>query len=94
MTTDVAGVEFCAVLKNVVALGVGFAAGQDLGSNTRAAVIRRGLRETMAFAKKFGENVSDDTFLESAGIADLMTTCFSGRGQRVAAAFVRGGGVR
>lgn len=92
MTSDVTGVEFCAVLKNVVALGVGFAVGQDLGSNTKAAIIRRGLKETMKFAKTFGENVSDDTFFESAGIADLMTTCFSGRGQRLAAAFVKEGG--
>jgi len=92
MTSDVTGVEFCAVLKNVVALGVGFAVGRELGSNTKAAIIRRGLKETMKFAKTFGENVSDDTFFESAGIADLMTTCFSGRGQRLAAAFVREGG--
>jgi glycerol-3-phosphate dehydrogenase (NAD+) len=92
MTMDVAGVELCAVLKNVVALGVGFAVGQDLGSNTKAAIIRRGLKEIIKFAKTFAENVDDDTFFESAGIADLMTTCFSGRGQRLAAAFVKNGG--
>ena len=92
MTDDVAGVEFCAVLKNVVALGVGFAVGQDLGSNTKAAIIRRGFKETIKFAKTFGENVNQDTFFESAGIAYLMTTCFSGRGQRLAAAFVKNNG--
>ena len=92
ITDDVTGVEFCAVLKNVVALGVGFAVGLDLGSNSKAAIIRRGLREIIQFAKTFGENVKDNTFFESAGIADLMTTCFSGRGQRLAAAFVKNGG--
>lgn len=89
MTRDVSGVEFCAVLKNVVALGVGYAEGLGLGSNTKAAIIRRGLREIVKFAKHFGEDVKDDTFFQSAGIADLMTTCFAGRGQRLAAAFVK-----
>ncbi len=92
MTRDVAGVELCAVLKNVVALGVGFAVGQDLGSNTKAAIIRRGLKETMKFAKTYAQNVKNDTFFESAGIADLMTTCFAGRGQRLSAAFVQNNG--
>ena len=89
MTDDVLGVEFCAVLKNVVALGVGYAGGLGLGSNTKAAIIRRGLKEVIKFAKTFGEDVKDETFFESAGIADLMTTCFAGRGQRLAAAFVK-----
>jgi len=89
LTRDRAGVEVCGALKNVVALAAGYAEGMNLGSNTKAAIVRRGLGEIIRFAKSNYDNVEDDTFLESSGVADLMTTCFAGRGRRLAAEFVR-----
>jgi NAD-dependent glycerol-3-phosphate dehydrogenase len=88
-TSDVVGVELSGALKNVVALAAGFVQGLNLGSNTTAAVVRVGFLEILRFAKTFFVQVHEDTFLESSGIADLMTTCFAGRGRRVAAAFIK-----
>ncbi|MCM8787524.1 MAG: NAD(P)-dependent glycerol-3-phosphate dehydrogenase [Candidatus Omnitrophica bacterium] len=72
---DVAGIETAGALKNIIAIACGISDGLGLGTNTKSALICRGLKEIIRFAKVFG--IKKDVFFGISGIGDLCTTCFS-----------------
>ncbi|QPG76850.1 hypothetical protein FOA43_004244 [Brettanomyces nanus] len=81
---DVSGVSLAGALKNVVAMAAGFVDGLGWGDNAKSAVMRLGLREMIHFANLYFPDCEERTFTEeSAGVADLITTCFGGRNVRV-----------
>lgn len=71
--SDVAGVEYGASLKNVIAIGAGVCHGLGLGSNTMAALITRGLAEISRLACALGGR--RETLAGLAGMGDLVLTC-------------------
>lgn len=72
---DVAGIETAGALKNVIAIACGISDGMGFGTNTKSALICRGLKEMMRFAKAL--KINEKAFLGISGIGDLCTTCFS-----------------
>ena len=74
-TSDVVGVEIGGIVKNVIALAVGICEGKQMGDNTKASVITRGLAETSRLALALGGDAK--TMAGLAGLGDLVATCSS-----------------
>jgi glycerol-3-phosphate dehydrogenase (NAD(P)+) len=72
-TADLVGAELGGAVKNVLAVACGMADGLGLGLNTRAALITRGLAETMRLGKAM--QADPRTLMGLAGIGDLVLTC-------------------
>ncbi len=71
--TDAIGVELGGAVKNVIAIASGIVDGMQLGLNSRAALITRGLVEIRRLGIRLGAN--PHTFAGLAGVGDLILTC-------------------
>jgi glycerol-3-phosphate dehydrogenase (NAD(P)+) len=72
---DVIGVELGGSLKNVIAIACGISDGLGFGSNTKAALLSRGLAEIARLGVAM--SAKPRTFSGISGLGDLVTTCIS-----------------
>lgn len=74
-SNDVEGVELGGALKNIIAFCAGIIAELNLGDNTFAALITRGLTELSRLGVAMGGE--HNTFYGLSGLGDLIVTCLS-----------------
>ena len=74
-TDDVMGAAIGGVMKNVVAIASGAAAGRKLGENARATLVALGLQETVRLGVAKGAR--PETFMGLAGVGDMMLSAAS-----------------
>lgn len=72
---DVMGVELGGSLKNIISIACGISDGLGFGTNTKAALLSRGLTEISRLGQAMGAKVR--TFSGISGLGDLVTTCIS-----------------
>jgi glycerol-3-phosphate dehydrogenase (NAD(P)+) len=72
---DIIGVELGGSLKNVIAIACGISDGLGFGTNTKAALLSRGLAEISRLGQAMGAKAR--TFTGISGLGDLVTTCIS-----------------
>lgn len=72
---DLKGAELGGALKNIIAFCAGIITGQNLGDNTFAALLTRGLSEMSKLNIAMG--AEDKTIYGLTGLGDLIVTCMS-----------------
>jgi glycerol-3-phosphate dehydrogenase (NAD(P)+) len=72
LSDDIVGAELGGAVKNVLALATGIADGMQLGDNTRAALITRGMAEMMRLGQALGSR--NETLMGLSGLGDLVLT--------------------
>lgn len=87
---DVKGVELGGSLKNIIAFCAGVAKALNLGDNSFAALITRGLAEISRLGQKMGGE--KETFYGLTGLGDLIVTCGSEHSRNRKAGFLIGQG--
>ena len=88
---DLIGVELGGALKNVIALCAGIVDGLDLGDNSKAALMTRGLAEMARLGMAMG--AQENTFAGLSGMGDLLVTCGSLHSRNRRAGILIGEGV-
>lgn len=72
LAADLIGAELGGAVKNVLALATGIADGMQLGDNTRAALITRGMAEMIRLGRALG--CQTETLMGLSGLGDLVLT--------------------
>lgn len=89
-SNDVPGTALGGVMKNVVAIASGIAAGSRLGESARATLVTMGLAETVRLGLSIG--AQRETFDGFSGVGDLMLTANSLQSRNTSLGFALGEG--
>ncbi|MDR1647475.1 MAG: NAD(P)-dependent glycerol-3-phosphate dehydrogenase [Zoogloeaceae bacterium] len=73
VSDDLIGAEVGGAVKNILAIATGACDGLQLGANSRAALITRGLAEIARLGVALG--AKKETFMGLSGMGDLILTC-------------------
>lgn len=90
LTDDVLGAHLGGVLKNVLAIACGIAAGRKLGASGRAALVARGLAETARLGLALGARL--ETFMGLSGAGDIDLACNSPQSRNMSLGMALGEG--
>ena len=89
VNTDILGVQYAAVMKNIYALGAGIAHGLEYGDNFLSVFIANSADEMAGFLRKVGvqhivvgehekhDSKKDMNYAASVYLGDLLVTCYS-----------------
>jgi len=90
LSDDIIGAELGGAVKNVLALATGICDGMELGDNTRAAILTRGMAEMMRLGAAM--NCKAETLMGLSGLGDLVLTSTGdlSRNRRMGLALGRG----
>jgi glycerol-3-phosphate dehydrogenase (NAD(P)+) len=75
LSRDLTGVEYAAILKNIMAIANGIAVGLGYGDNFQSVLIVNAIQEARRFLDKL--NGAERDFNDSAYLGDLIVTCYS-----------------
>ncbi|MCW9034666.1 MAG: NAD(P)-dependent glycerol-3-phosphate dehydrogenase [Rhodospirillales bacterium] len=89
-STDIVGTEIGGAVKNVLAIACGIAEGRQLGDNTRATLITRGLAEMARLGIAKGARM--ETLMGLSGMGDLTLTCSAMQSRNFSLGFALGEG--
>jgi len=94
ISDDLIGAELGGAVKNVLALATGMCDGMQLGDNTRAAILTRGMAEMMRLG--IAMNCKPETLMGLSGLGDLVLTCTGdlSRNRRMGLALGRGQSIK
>lgn len=87
---DIKGAELGGALKNIIAFCAGIITGLNLGDNTFAALLTRGLSEMAKLSMKMGGDTK--TIYGLTGLGDLIVTCLSNHSRNRRAGILIGQG--
>lgn len=85
---DEIGAQYGASLKNIMALASGMISGLNLGENTKASLITRGLLEMSRYGIRM--SAKKETFMGLTGLGDLVLTCSTEKSRNFSAGKIIG----